>query len=125
MEDICQFSVPTHEHGPVEIRASGEAINEKQFLLTLQVETRQDKALLEFMLDFGVPGRMEIAGLPGTSPLLNCIVSCAVGVLVTDIMECWKKHKTPKAMLQCLKAKGSSIASGVAGCIATCALSTP
>jgi hypothetical protein len=118
--DICSFSQPTKEYGVVDFRVTCEELTEKQLQVTLQVNLKAEKATITFVLDLDVQGRMIIEGLPGTSTFLNCVIACAVGVLVADIMDCWKKDKTVKGLLQCLKSKGYSISASVAGCIASC-----
>jgi hypothetical protein len=57
----------------------------------------------------------------GAISFVSCVTACGLGHLAQEIMDCWRQgHRTPKALVKCLRAKGYDITKGLVACAFGC-----
>lgn len=121
--EILQFEAvgPKQEKYFVKVDAE-ESSDERAVIVRYTIaggERRPAVANINFNLQ---SGEVLMTGLdPATTVYLACLISCGLGHLVEEILECWRRgHRTPRRMLDCLLDKGHSITPKLVNCSISC-----
>lgn len=65
---------------------------------------------------------MTMTGIEASAvAFVTCVTACGLGQLAQEIMDCWRQgHRSPKAMVNCLRQKGYNITRALVGCAIGC-----
>jgi hypothetical protein len=101
--------------------------NEVQNTLHITYVIAEGETETQFELAVDFPGNQIHLTLPhGATAYAICVATCVGGHLVQEVLDCLKNgHRTPRALLQCLKKKGVQITIDLAKCATSCLGAAP
>jgi hypothetical protein len=121
--ELLQFEAvgPEQERYLVKVDVE-ETTDERAVDITYSIRRREERptiAKINFDLREGV---VHMTGLEvALTGYLACLVTCGLGHLVEEILDCWRKgHRSPRQLLKCLRDKGISITHKLLNCSVAC-----
>lgn len=112
------FNVPQGESCEVTVDAMEGIESFVRIILGVNSGGEGMACQIEFFTD---TGNLKIVGLSSVSSYGACVLACGAGILVKEILDCWRSGaKTKKKMIECLKKKGKVLKGEIAACAIAC-----
>jgi len=102
---------------------TGEETKKKNEVVLNYRVMRGDKKEGDVKLNFDLEGgTIHITGLEiVVTPYVLCLLTCGLGHIVQEILDCWRKgNRTARKLLACLKKKGIAITLSLVECSISC-----
>ena len=120
---IAQFVTmgPDNEEYFVRLEAD-ETDNEREVDVTYSIARKSEEVAMA-KVNFDLQnGAIQMTGLEvALTGYLACLITCGLGHIIQELLDCWRKgHRTPRALLACLKAKGISSTPNLVNCSIAC-----